>query len=84
MYYEWTDIESFNKWHNALCEELGYPLTSVNQATGLPDETAQMTVRFVNPIIVENKVVAFLTEHNEGLIPSDYQPPIWNFEYGNP
>jgi len=79
MWYEWSDLDSFNAWHDALCQSLGYPLISVNQLTGEPEPNAQKTERYVDPVILEDKVVAFLTEHNEGLTPSDYQPKPWSF-----
>ena len=76
MWYEWDDLDSFNTWHNNLCQSLGYPLISVNQMTGLPDENAQKTERYVDPVILNNKVIAFLTEHTEGLTLSSLRPPL--------
>ena len=49
-------------------------LTPINQQTGLPDETAQKTTSYVDAIILEDKVVAWLEEYTEGLVPSDYVP----------
>ncbi len=74
MYYEWNNVEEFNDWHNNLCQTLGYPLIGINQQTGLADETAQKTTSYVDPIILEDRVVAWLEEYTEGLVPSDYVP----------
>lgn len=79
MWYEWPDLDSFNTWHDALCQSLGYPLISINQQTGLPDEEAQKTERFVDAVVLDNKVVAFLTEHTQGLMESDYKPKPHSF-----
>ena len=68
MYYEWNTIEDFNNWHNALCQSLGYPLTPINQATGLPDENAQKTTSYTDPIVQENRIIAFVdSEYSAGL-----------------
>lgn len=57
-WYEWNTQTDFETWHNALCVELGYPITPVNQATGLPDESAQKTTAYTSSILVGNKVIA--------------------------
>ena len=45
MWYEWETLEDFNSWHQNLCQSLGYPLTPINQASGLPDEEAQKVAK---------------------------------------
>ena len=56
--YEWDNIEQFNLWHDVLCAELGYPITGVNQATGLPDDDAQKVVNYTTPYEIEDRIVA--------------------------
>lgn len=56
--YEWQDISQFNLWHNDLCVKLGYPITGVNQGTGLPDDDAQKVVNYTKPYLIEDKIVA--------------------------
>lgn len=68
MWYKWTTLEDFNIWHNNLCIQLGYPLTPVNQATGLPDESAQKVTSYTESIPVEDGVIAWVDEeYSNGL-----------------
>lgn len=68
MWYEWNTKEDFDTWHNALCVQLGYPLTPVNQLTGEPDLSAQKTVAYTNAFLVENKWIALVeSEYADGL-----------------
>ncbi len=77
MWYEWNTKESFDIWHNNLCDELGYPLTPVNQLTGLPDETAQKVVAYTNVFQVENKWIAFVDdEYSNGLTITELRKPV--------
>jgi hypothetical protein len=67
-WYEWETQEEFDLWHNALCAELGYPLTSINQATGKPDKTATKTTSYTNSYLVDGKIIADVAdEYAEGL-----------------
>ena len=67
-WYEWNTRADFDLWHNALCESLGYPLIGMNQATGEPDPSAQMTVAYTQAIEAEGKWIASVeAEHAEGL-----------------
>jgi hypothetical protein len=67
-YYEWNTQADFDQWHDALCASLGYPLIGTNQATGLPDPTAQMTTAYTQAIEVEGKFIANVeAEYAEGL-----------------
>ena len=76
MWYKWTTLEDFNTWHNNLCVQLGYPLTPVNQATGLPDETAQKVISYTEAIAVDDGVIAWVDEeYSTGLI--ETTPPIF-------
>lgn len=76
MLYEWDSIESFNIWHDALCLQLGYPITPVNQLTGLPDEQAQKIVGYTTPLQANGKIVAYVEdEYAENLQLSDYKFP---------
>ncbi len=76
MLYEWNSLEDFNTWHNALCLELGYPLTGTNLGTGEPDENAPKTTAYTTPIPVGEKVIAFVEiKYANGLTPTDLEIP---------
>ena len=67
-WYEWDSIESFNAWHDSLCKVLGYPLTSVNQATGEQEPEATKTIAYTDPIVVNDKIIALVeSEYAEKL-----------------
>lgn len=75
-WYEWDSWESFNAWHDALCESLGYPWDGSNQATGLVDDSATKTLQYTDGKEVEGKIIAIVEdEHNEGLIETAIRPP---------
>jgi hypothetical protein len=77
MWYEWNSKEEFDTWHNDLCDSLGYPLTPVNQATGLPDETAQKVVRYTDVFRVQDKWIAWVDDENsEGLTATELRRPV--------
>jgi len=77
MWYEWDTKTKFNLWHNQICEQLGYPLTGFNQATGLPDENAQKTTDYTNVVKVENKWIAWVDEvYADGLTQTDLRIPV--------
>lgn len=77
MWYEWNTKEEFDTWHDNLCNALGYPLTPVNQATGLPDETAQKVVKYTDAFEVEGKWIAWVDdENNEGLTATELRRPV--------
>jgi hypothetical protein len=77
MWYEWNTKKDFNTWHDNLCVELGYPLTPVNQLTGLPDEDAQKVVAYTDVVKVEDKWIAYVDdEHSDGLIATELRLPI--------
>jgi hypothetical protein len=72
MWYKWDSLEAFDAWHNSLMVELGYPLISVNQATGLPDPTAQGTETYTQGYEVEGKIIAVVDlEYANELTPTD-------------
>ena len=76
MWYEWDSLELFNTWHDALCLSLGYPLTGINQGTGLPDENAQKTTAYTMAHEVENKCIAWVaSEYGQSLTPTDLRVP---------
>ena len=76
MWYEWNSLESFNQWHNGLCASLGFPLVGINQGTGLPDETAQMTTAYTTTVEVQGKFIAIVeSQYAEGLTPTDLREP---------
>ena len=75
-WFQWDSLDEFNTWHENLMLSLGYPLTPVNQATGIPDETAQKTFTYTIAADVEGKWIAFVeTEHAEGLTATDLRIP---------
>lgn len=75
MWFEWDTKEEFETWHNALCISLDYPLTPVNQQTGLPDANAQKVTAYTKAFQVDDKFIAFVDEeHSKGLIPTDLRP----------
>lgn len=77
MWYEWNSKEEFDTWHDDLCDSLGYPLTPVNQATGLPDETAQKVVRYTDVFRVQDKWIAWVDDENsEGLTATELRRPV--------
>ena len=72
MWYEFNSLDEFNVWHDALCEVLGYPLPSYNQATGEIDPNAVMTTAYCEPSLVEGKYIAFIEEeYSKGLKPTE-------------
>lgn len=74
-WYEWNSIEDFEAWHQPLCAELGYPISSVNQFTGEIDENAQPTVAYTSVIKFENKFVGLVEDkYAAGLTLSNYTP----------
>ena len=76
MWYEWNTLTEFNIWHNQLCEQLSYPLTGVNQSTGLPDENAQKTTAYTNATEVNDKWIAWVdSECADGLTQTDLRLP---------
>jgi hypothetical protein len=77
MWYEWNTLAEFDLWHNALCLELGYPETAVNQATRLPDENAQKTVAYTKVFEVDGKWIASVeAEYADGLTLTNLRLPI--------
>jgi hypothetical protein len=76
-WFEWNSQTDFNNWHNALCNQLGYPLTPVNQATGLPDETAQKTIAYTSSILIGDKAIAQVDdEYADNLTLTDLRPVV--------
>ena len=74
-WYEWNTQADFDTWHDALCDELGYPLTPVNQKTGLPDEDAQKTIAYTRSILIGDKAIAQVDdEYADGLTITDLRP----------
>jgi hypothetical protein len=75
-WYEWNTQIEFDLWHNALCTALGYPLIGTNQATGLPDPTAQMTTAYTQAIEVKGKWIATVeSEYANGLVETQLRLP---------
>lgn len=62
MFYEWDNLESFNVWHDQICQSLK-----------IPDE---QTIDYTKPIVVEGKVIAVVHDSEAmGLTPTDLRPP---------
>lgn len=80
MWYEWETLEGFELWHQELCEQLGYPITPVNAQTGLPDETAQKVTDYTEPVILDEKVIAWVEEaYAAELKETELRPPVIEF-----
>jgi hypothetical protein len=79
-WYEWETQADFDSWHSDLCDRLGYPIVSANQATGELDESAAMTISYTTSQEVEGKIIADVEdEYSEGLTPTDLRPKIKDF-----
>jgi hypothetical protein len=81
MWYRWTDLEGFNAWHAAACQELGIPHPGRNAATGEVDEDAQWTTAYTEATVVADDDVRAVVEDDvaalvpEGLgVPCDPPP----------
>lgn len=80
MWYEWETLEDFNSWHQTLCQSLGYPLTPINQFSGLPDEKAQKVEKYTDCLQVDDVFIAFVEdEYAEGLMATEKRPPVKPF-----
>lgn len=72
MWYEWDTKTNFNSWHNALCDQLGFPIVGTNQATGELDADAQQTIAYTKAFKVNNKWIAMVEdEYADGLTATD-------------
>jgi hypothetical protein len=81
MWYEWNTKAEFDFWHNALCDQLGYPLINFNQKTGLPDENAQQTTDYTIGYEVEGKWIAWVDSvYAKDLIETDLRIPKREFD----
>jgi hypothetical protein len=79
MWYEWNTKAEFDIWHDALCQQLGYPITGINQATGLPDENAQKTTAYTNATQVDDKWIAWVdSDYVDGLTATNLRLPVLN------
>ena len=73
-------LEDFNSWHDNLCERLGYPLTPVNQLTGLLDEEAQKVTRYCDAKEHEGVFISQVEDaYSDGLTPINYVPKLPDF-----
>jgi hypothetical protein len=76
-WYEWQTQADFDSWHSDLCDRLGYPRVSANQATGELDESAAMTISYTTSQEVEGKIIADVQdEYLEGLTSTDLRPAL--------
>ena len=75
-WYEWVTQADFDAWHADLCQQLGYPIVSINQATGDPDPDAAMTTAYTTSQEVAGKVIADVEDkYSDGLTPTELRPP---------
>jgi hypothetical protein len=75
-WYEWENWDSFNSWHDALCQDLGYPWIAEIQATGKENPEAQKVLRYTDGREVDGKIIAIVEpDHAEGLIETQLRPP---------
>jgi hypothetical protein len=80
-FYEWDTQADFDIWHDALCVTLGYPLISINQATGLADPNAAMTIAYTTSQEVDGKIIADVEDqYADGLTSTELRPPVRNFD----
>ena len=78
-WYEWNSQKDFDNWHKNLCEQLGYPITSANQATGHLDENVAMTTAYTTSHEVEGKIIAEVhDDYSQGLKLTELRLPIRN------
>lgn len=75
MWYKWSDIESFNVWHDAACIELGIPHANYNVATGELDSEAQWTTAYTNSVAVADGVCAVVDAEIAELISDNLGVP---------
>lgn len=68
MYYQWTNQNDFDTWHNALCESLNYP-EIVNGKVITDSYTMGFEYKGVWIAYVEE-------QYNEGLTPIIYKPEV--------
>ena len=77
QWYEWETQADFNGWHEALCQRLGSPLVSINQATGEPDESAAMTTSYTTSQAIAGKIIADVEDqYAEGLTATALRPAL--------
>jgi len=75
MFYQWDSIEEFNAWHDALCQQLGYPIYPINSATGEIDTHAQPTTAYTSTYEVNGLFIAVVEDaYAAGLTPTDLRP----------
>ncbi len=80
-WYEWNTQTEFDIWHDALCLQLGYPLTSINQLTGELDENATKTMFYTVSRQVGGKIIADVEdEYADGLTLTNLRPPKPNLD----
>lgn len=61
MWYEWENLQSFNAWHNTLCENLSIP--------------NEQTLTYTIPLEIQGKVIAVVhPTESDGLTPTDLRP----------
>lgn len=74
-WYQWNSWPEFNSWQDAICIELGYPLPSVNEATGQVDPDAQPTLVYAVGYEIDEKIIAVVKDTEaEGLTPTILRP----------
>lgn len=76
---EFKTFDEFESWNNSMDEKYGYPVISVNQATGEIDKTAQVTETYSQAFEVEGKWIAQAEDADlEGLTLTDLRLPVSN------
>jgi hypothetical protein len=62
MWYEWDNLESFNAWHDDICQTLGIP--------------NEQTLNYTLPFEVKDKVIAVVNDsESDGLTITNLRPP---------
>ena len=63
-WFQWNTKEDFNAWHDALCSELGYPLT---------EESGAITTGHTSCFLYEGVFIAWVDQqYASDLIPIEY------------
>jgi hypothetical protein len=76
-WYEWETQADFDAWHANLCQQLEYPIISMNQATGEPDPDAAMTTAYTTSQAVDGKIIADVEDqYADGLTLTELRPPV--------
>jgi hypothetical protein len=76
MWRQWSDLASFDAWHDTACAALGIPHAGYNAATGELAPDAQWTTAYTNPVVVAVDDVRAVVEPDvAALVPTGLGAP---------